>query len=145
VLLLLQAASIAIEADGSYVSVADNGARTKMAKVGITLQDCLACSGCVTSAESILIEMQTHTELYKVLDKNASQVIGLRFDNRCVWPHLRWQPDPSLRSLVVVSVSPQTCASVAAKYALPLEQVCFFFFFFFFLFKKKRKKKLIQW
>lgn len=34
----------------------------KMEKATITLNDCLACSGCITSAESILIEQMSVTK-----------------------------------------------------------------------------------
>ena len=37
----------------------------------ISLQDCLACSGCVTSAETVLLEHQSVQELLAVL---AAQV-----------------------------------------------------------------------
>lgn len=42
----------------------------KLEKAKITLNDCLACSGCITSAESILITQQSHEELYRVLRLN---------------------------------------------------------------------------
>lgn len=42
-------------------------------KVEITLNDCLACSGCVTSAETVLIAQQSYLELYKVLEENKKQ------------------------------------------------------------------------
>jgi iron only hydrogenase large subunit-like protein len=40
----------------------------KVAK--ITLNDCLACSGCITSAESILIDQQDYREAQRVLKSN---------------------------------------------------------------------------
>ena len=48
----------------------------KLEKAQITLNDCLACSGCITSAESVLITLQSQEELYKVLHSNqeAKQV-----------------------------------------------------------------------
>jgi hypothetical protein len=42
----------------------------KVAK--ITLNDCLACSGCITSAESILIDQQDYREAQRVLKLNES-------------------------------------------------------------------------
>ena len=48
--------------------------QTKLEKVAITLDDCLACSGCITSAESVLISQQTHHELYSVLRQNTNPV-----------------------------------------------------------------------
>ena len=35
------------------------GGVKKMEKASITLADCLACSGCITSAETVLIEQQS--------------------------------------------------------------------------------------
>lgn len=39
------------------------------AKATITLNDCLACSGCVTSAETILIEQMSITEFLSKVPK----------------------------------------------------------------------------
>uniref|UniRef100_A0A673MJD5 Nuclear prelamin A recognition factor-like protein n=1 Tax=Sinocyclocheilus rhinocerous TaxID=307959 RepID=A0A673MJD5_9TELE len=39
-------------------------------KAKITLNDCLACSGCITSAESVLITQQSHEDLFRVLRQN---------------------------------------------------------------------------
>jgi len=38
--------------------------------VDISLADCLACSGCITTAETVLISQQNHTEVLKVLQEN---------------------------------------------------------------------------
>jgi len=48
-------------------------------KVTVTLNDCLACSGCVTSAETVLITQQSQHELYRILNDNKKslQVIVL--------------------------------------------------------------------
>jgi len=43
--------------------VGQDGAEVELQKASITLSDCLACSGCVTSAESVLVEMQNYKEL----------------------------------------------------------------------------------
>ncbi|XP_063790938.1 cytosolic iron-sulfur assembly component 3 [Pseudophryne corroboree] len=97
------AAKIRIEDDGSYFQINQDGASQKLEKAKITLNDCLACSGCVTSAESILITQQSHEELYKILAENKTL-------------------DPSQGKLVVVSVSPQSRASLAAKYNLNIQE-----------------------
>ena len=34
----------------------------------ISLTDCLACSGCVTSAEAVLVSLQSHSEVLNALD-----------------------------------------------------------------------------
>ena len=61
---------IRIEDDGSYLSVNEEGQETRLEKTKITLNDCLACSGCITSAESVVITQQSQEELYKVLKEN---------------------------------------------------------------------------
>ena len=67
-------AKIKIEADGSYSEELSDGTKKKLPKAQITLADCLACSGCITSAESILIEQQSSVELRKVFaNKKANQ------------------------------------------------------------------------
>ncbi|XP_064009581.1 cytosolic iron-sulfur assembly component 3 [Pogoniulus pusillus] len=90
------AAKIKIEADGSYFQIDQSGRAQKLEKAKITLNDCLACSGCITSAESVLITQQSHEELCRVLSSNKSAA-------------------PSEQKLVVVSVSPQSRASLAAR------------------------------
>ncbi|KAK9831627.1 hypothetical protein WJX74_003237 [Apatococcus lobatus] len=60
--------------------------------VKVTLNDCLACSGCVTSAETVLLQQHSSSELLAALQ------------------------DPSKR--VVVSVSPQSRASLATRHGL---------------------------
>uniref|UniRef100_A0A1A8BU57 Nuclear prelamin A recognition factor-like protein n=1 Tax=Nothobranchius kadleci TaxID=1051664 RepID=A0A1A8BU57_NOTKA len=91
-------AKIQIEDDGSYVQVNQDGGKQKLEKAKITLNDCLACSGCITSAESVLITQQSHEELLKVLRNNKI--------------------NEAEKKIVVVSVSPQSRASLAAHYNL---------------------------
>ncbi|XP_058426430.1 cytosolic iron-sulfur assembly component 3 isoform X3 [Diceros bicornis minor] len=92
-------AKIHIEDDGSYFQVSQDGGTRKLEKAKISLDDCLACSGCVTSAETVLITQQSHEELRKVLDANKMAV-------------------PGQQRLVVISVSPQSRASLAARFQL---------------------------
>lgn len=61
--------------------------------VQVTLHDCLACSGCVTSAEAVLLEHQS-----------AGEFLG-----RLARPG----------AAVVVSVSPQSRSALAALHGLP--------------------------
>uniref|UniRef100_A0A3Q3J9Q3 Iron hydrogenase small subunit domain-containing protein n=1 Tax=Monopterus albus TaxID=43700 RepID=A0A3Q3J9Q3_MONAL len=91
-------ARIQIEDDGSYVQVNQDGGKKKLEKAKISLNDCLACSGCITSAESVLITQQSHEELFKVLRNNKTSA--------------------SEQKVVVISVSPQSRASLAAHYGL---------------------------
>ena len=66
-------AKIKIDADGAYFEETSGGVK-KMEKATITLADCLACSGCVTSAETVLIEQQSAEQLYRVFSqKEADQ------------------------------------------------------------------------
>ena len=58
-------AKIKIAIDGSYSEELVDGSQKKLAKASITLADCLACSGCITSAETVLIEQQSGEELMK--------------------------------------------------------------------------------
>lgn len=39
--------------------------------VSISLGDCLACSGCITSAETVLVAQQTHMQLMQVLENKG--------------------------------------------------------------------------
>ncbi|KAF0032655.1 hypothetical protein F2P81_014945 [Scophthalmus maximus] len=91
-------AKIQIEDDGSYIQINQDGGKKKLEKAKITLNDCLACSGCITSAESVLITQQSHEELFKVLHSNEANVTE--------------------QKVVVVSVSPQSRASLAAHFNL---------------------------
>lgn len=54
--------SITIDDSGNYFEENE-----KLETAQITLNDCLACSGCITSAESILVASQSHLELEKAL------------------------------------------------------------------------------
>jgi hypothetical protein len=63
--------SIKVTSSGDYSEVDAQGVETKLAKAQITLNDCLACSGCVTSAETVLIQLQSAEELYRILEENT--------------------------------------------------------------------------
>ncbi|KAJ2456281.1 Cytosolic Fe-S cluster assembly factor nar1 [Coemansia sp. RSA 2336] len=88
---------------GDYYEVTKDGEESKLEKATITLNDCLACSGCVTSAETVLITMQSHTELLSVLEENR---------------RLRNAGQNDQTKKVVVTVAPQTRASLALKHKL---------------------------
>lgn len=90
--------------DGNMYEVAIDGKEMELEKAKITLNDCLACSGCITSAETVLIAMQSHQEFLKFLEENRAAL-------------------PADRKLVCVSVSSQTRASLGAKYGLSMQQV----------------------
>ncbi|PYH45933.1 iron-sulfur cluster assembly protein NAR1 [Aspergillus saccharolyticus JOP 1030-1] len=72
----------------------------------ISLTDCLACSGCVTSAEAVLISLQSHAEVLNTLD---------------TYPELSLSGDDNHSDegrIFVASVSPQVRASLAATYGI---------------------------
>lgn len=106
---------IAIDHDGSYYessSASAGGAsaagesskprqRTKLETAEISLNDCLACSGCVTSAESVLITMQSQEEMRRAIDE-----IKQSNDSK----------------LLVASISTQSLASLSAKYSFQQQQ-----------------------
>ena len=97
---------IEIEYDGVQVTEVDvqSSNRTPLARADISLEDCLACSGCVTSAESVLIQMQSSDELLKVLEENkACRVDGIT------------------PRIVVISISPQSKASLAVSRNLDID------------------------
>lgn len=72
----------------------------------ISLTDCLACSGCVTSAEAVLISLQSHEEVLSTLNNHPSLL-----------PEQVQNADGNGR-VFVASVSPQTRASLAAVYGV---------------------------
>ncbi|KAJ7647321.1 iron hydrogenase [Roridomyces roridus] len=89
---------IHIDSGGAYYEVSpDDPALSapprKLEQAQISLNDCLACSGCITSAESVLITLQSHTEVLNFLDSNS--------------------PGESYK-LPTLSIAPQTLASLAA-------------------------------
>ncbi|KAJ7218053.1 iron hydrogenase [Mycena pura] len=96
---------IHVDSGGAYYEVptvddsqpSSSGAGRKLEQAQISLNDCLACSGCITSAESVLITLQSHTEVLTFLDSNASVNPG------------------DSRKTPVISVAPQTLASLAAS------------------------------
>jgi iron only hydrogenase large subunit-like protein len=93
------------------VTTEDKIAAAEAPPASISLTDCLACSGCVTSAEAVLVSLQSHQEVLNTLD---------------AYPELRlpWTaqgeslPGPSDGKVFVASVSPQTRASIAATYSV---------------------------
>ncbi|XP_026468749.1 probable cytosolic Fe-S cluster assembly factor AAEL012261 [Ctenocephalides felis] len=77
----------------------------KISKVEITLADCLACSGCITSAESVLITEQSQEELLKVLTLNKSLKLSSSNDSK----------------LVIISLAVQPIVSLSIKYGLSVQ------------------------
>jgi iron only hydrogenase large subunit-like protein len=77
----------------------------------ISLTDCLACSGCVTSAEAVLVSLQSHNEVLNVLDQAPALQIRRNETDGTIEVEGLENPDSKL---FVASVSPQTRASLAA-------------------------------
>ncbi|XP_013197617.2 probable cytosolic Fe-S cluster assembly factor GL21135 [Amyelois transitella] len=94
-------AKIKIGEDG-YFDIS-SGREQKLQKVEITLADCLACSGCITSAESVLVTRQSQEELLRVFSEKKYT------DNKGVTKNV---------NLIVISLSPQPTLSLAARYKL---------------------------
>ena len=95
--------AIELEDDGTYSELGGDGSRVKLAPAKITLNDCLACSGCITSAESVLITQQSVDELLSVLQHPAAPPAGASSSS-----------SPPSKVQMVVSVAPQCWASLAA-------------------------------
>ncbi|KAF2862858.1 iron hydrogenase [Piedraia hortae CBS 480.64] len=69
----------------------------------IAFTDCLACSGCVTSAEAVLISLQSHDEVLNTLDR---------------FPEKSWNGEKRDGKIFIATVSPQARASIAATYKI---------------------------
>ncbi|KZF22269.1 cytosolic Fe-S cluster assembly factor nar1 [Xylona heveae TC161] len=84
----------------------------------ISLTDCLACSGCVTSAEAVLVSLQSHSEVLNALDSTPS------IDPQLLAAAARGEQQNGLGEgrIFIVSISPQTRASLAAAYGISEQQ-----------------------
>ena len=92
--------------DGSQPSAPNPNAPAE-----ISLTDCLACSGCVTSAEAVLVSLQSHAEVLSVLDSAPQlRVAGPGADGKFSVEGLENEE----AKLFVASVSPQVRANLAA-------------------------------
>ncbi|KAJ5567430.1 hypothetical protein N7535_006736 [Penicillium sp. DV-2018c] len=81
----------------------------------ISLTDCLACSGCVTSAEAVLISLQSHAEVLNVLDAHPE----ISLTNEHHGTAVNESEDSEQSKIFVASVSPQVRASLATTYGIP--------------------------
>lgn len=87
------------------------------APASISLTDCLACSGCVTSAEAVLVSLQSHTEVLNTLDTHPQLDVQQLLERRSHATNGEHTP-PSDARVFVASVSPQVRASIAATYGI---------------------------
>lgn len=107
------AGSGALSASGfvsNGISKEQNSEPATQQPASITLADCLACSGCITTAESVLVAMQSHKDIENVLRANE---IARATDDPVANGYKR----------VVVTISPQSRASIANKYGLDSRSV----------------------
>ncbi|PGH18572.1 hypothetical protein AJ79_00351 [Helicocarpus griseus UAMH5409] len=95
--------------DAYQVTTEDKVEAEKHPPAQISLTDCLACSGCVTSAEAVLVSLQSHAEVLNTLDSAPELQIG----NATA---AKTQGDNGM--IFVASVSPQVRASLAATYGI---------------------------
>lgn len=72
----------------------------------ITLADCLACSGCITSAEGVLITQQSQEEVLRVMNENKKAK----------------EENTSDVKVIVFTVSQQSLLSLAKKFNLQPEE-----------------------
>jgi iron only hydrogenase large subunit-like protein len=94
--------------DGQHPTASQNAEGAPPAQISLT--DCLACSGCVTSAEAVLVSLQSHAEVLSVLD--AAPALQLQ-NGAAAAAAVSGLENPAAK-LFVASVSPQTRASLAA-------------------------------
>eukprot|EP01083_Nonionella_stella_P206901 752136_1 len=83
--------------DGGHFNQIQTDKKEQTAK--ITLDDCLACSGCVTSAETVLIQQQSAAEFLAVMKSNTPGMV------------------------VIVTISPQSCVSLAHRFGMSQTQM----------------------
>ncbi|KAL4920206.1 iron hydrogenase [Aspergillus aurantiobrunneus] len=81
----------------------------------ISLTDCLACSGCVTSAEAVLVSLQSHAEVLNTLDAHPEIRLATSENGTVVEENEQIADDGRI---FVASVSPQVRASLAATYGI---------------------------
>ncbi|XP_012057524.1 PREDICTED: probable cytosolic Fe-S cluster assembly factor CPIJ010948 isoform X1 [Atta cephalotes] len=99
-------AKIKIQSDNALSALNEIEQPEKLQKVEITLADCLACSGCITSAESVLVTQQSREELLRVFQEKVVQQNVGSTDSK----------------YIIVSLSVQPVLSLAQHYELTPEQ-----------------------
>ena len=95
-----------------------------VAPAQISLTDCLACSGCVTSAEAVLVSLQSHTEVLNAIDAYHSLNLPPRShlldddDDEALPDAEETNPVEAEEGgrIFVASISPQVRASLATTY-----------------------------
>lgn len=117
------------EVNAYEVTTEDKVAAENAPPASISLTDCLACSGCVTSAEAVLVSLQSHAEVLNTLDAYPELPLPMTISNGSFGSAVA--PDESLPEpdiahrdgkIFVASISPQTRASIAATYNVTLQE-----------------------
>ncbi|CUM67105.1 uncharacterized protein PRCAT00004794001 [Priceomyces carsonii] len=94
---------IQIDENGKPLEISKiDGKQANLSPAQISLSDCLACSGCITSAEEVLVAQHSHNELVKVLQEKESGTCDKIF---------------------VASISHQSRSSLATAYNLSVEEI----------------------
>jgi len=103
-------------ANAYEVTTEDKVNASKPPPAQISLTDCLACSGCVTSAEAVLVSLQSHSEVLDTLDRFKELWLSSRQDGSINGVGDGISGEAADGKIFVASVSPQTRASLAATY-----------------------------
>ncbi|KAH8697549.1 nuclear architecture related protein [Talaromyces proteolyticus] len=105
----------AADQEESYeVTTEDKVQPEQQAPAQISLTDCLACSGCVTSAEAVLISLQSHAEVLNTLDAYPPAPIITGEGGHISLPRKLVNDE----RIFIASVSPQVRASLSATYGI---------------------------
>ena len=102
------------------VTTEDKVAAAEAPPASISLTDCLACSGCVTSAEAVLVSLQSHAEVLNALD--AFPELSLPWASHDEGVNGGHGAGGADGKIFVASVSPQSRASLAATYGVSERQ-----------------------
>ena len=92
-----------INSHGEYEVGIDDGTDSSLSKVTITLSDCLACSGCVTSSEEIMLQQQSHGVFLEAMAKRNGTVTDAE-------------------QSLAVSISPECRLSMAQHYGMSVPE-----------------------
>ncbi|GMG20568.1 unnamed protein product [Ambrosiozyma monospora] len=94
---------IEIDNEGHVLEVTkESGATSRLQEAQISLADCLACSGCITSAEEVLVAQHSHKELLNAMNANK---------------------ESEDKKVFVMSISHQSRASLAGALKLDVEKI----------------------
>lgn len=108
------------------VTTEEKVAADNPAPAQISLTDCLACSGCVTSAEAVLVSLQSHVEVLSTLDAYPSltpswaneREIGIASNFGVQELHVSRNGMLQDGKIFVASISSQVRASLAATFGV---------------------------